>query len=225
MIKVALVDDHPVVRAGMRAVLESTQDIVVVAEGETGGDALKLVEQHPLDVLVLDVNLPDKSGIEITRHLRQKGNPTAILILTVHDDPQIIFRLLENGATGYVLKDEALESLTNAVRAAARGQSWLSPTVASQVVRRAVDQTPAQPKSAPGEDLTPREFQVLQLLAKGLDNAAIAKQLTVTKRTVQNHISNMYAKLGVSSRTEAMLYAIRSGWVQVDSGGNAADEC
>jgi len=215
MITVAIVDDHPIVRAGMRTILGSADDIVVVAEGGSGGEALRLVaECHP-DVLVLDLNLPDQSGIEVTRQLRAQNSSAAILILTAHDEAQAIFELLENGALGYVLKDEALETLANAVRAAAGGKSWLSPTIASQVVQRAVGQparaiqaTCATPVS---EGLTQRELEILALLAEGLDNTAIAQRLTITKRTVQNHTSNIYGKLGVTSRTEAVLYALRHG--------------
>jgi two-component system response regulator DegU len=227
MISVVIVDDHPVVRAGMRMILESADDIVVVAEGGSGSEALQLVEKHTPDVLVLDINLPDKSGIEVACQMHAQGSSVAILILTVHDDPRLIFELLENGVVGYVLKDEALETLANAVRAAARGESWLSPTVASHVVHRAVihDQPHAPAGTGlTGIDLTPREFQIIRLLAEGFDNAAIAERLTVTKRTVQNHISNIYGKLGVASRSEAMLYAIRSGWVHVPSGENVPDD-
>ena len=219
MITVAIVDDHPIVRAGMRSVLELADDIVVVADGGSGSEALQLVEEYAPDVLVLDINLPDQSGIDVTRQLKARNLSTTILILTAHDDSQAIFELLENGAIGYVLKDEALETLANAVRAAASGKSWLSPAVASQVVQRAVKQRTKQEKdvlaSMAGKELTPREQQVLSLLAGGLDNTAIAESLTVTKRTVQNHISNIYGKLGVASRTEAMLYAIRYGLTQV----------
>jgi DNA-binding NarL/FixJ family response regulator len=222
MISVALIDDHPIVRAGMRAVLDTASDIEVLSEGDCGSDALRLVEQHAPDVLVLDLNLPDKNGLEITQELCEQGVSTAILILTAHDEAEMIFSLLENGAIGYVLKDEALETLPGAVRAAARGESWLSPTVASQVVQRAVQREPAPSSeaanSSPVESpLTPREMEILKLISQGLDNTAIAETLMVTKRTVQNHISNIYGKLGVTSRTEAMLFALRCGWSQVQS--------
>jgi two-component system, NarL family, response regulator DegU len=219
MITVAIVDDHPIVRAGMRTILESSDDIHVVAEGGNGNEALRLVENHHPDVLVLDVNLPDKNGIEVTRQLQSLNSSSAILILTAHDNAQLIFELLENGAIGYVLKDEALETLANAVRAAASGKSWLSPTIASQVVQRlakqpthSVQETLSPPTS---ENLTQRELEILCLLAEGLDNTAIAERLTLTKRTVQNHISSIYGKLGVTSRTEAMLYALRHGLAHV----------
>jgi two-component system response regulator DegU len=228
MITVAIIDDHPVVRAGMRTVLELADDIVVVADGGNGNEALRLVEEYTPDVLVLDINLPDRSGIDVTRQLQSQNLSTAILILTAHDDAQAIFELLENGAIGYVLKDEALETLANAVRAAASGKSWLSPTIASQVVQRAikpqVDVGQNVLSSPTKENLTSRERQILRLLAEGLDNTAIAERLTVTKRTVQNHISNIYGKLGVASRTEAMLYAIRHGLAQVSLEENTLDD-
>lgn len=227
MIRVIVVDDHPIVRAGLRAVLDAADDVTVVAEGTNGADALRLVAQHCPDVLVLDVNLPDLNGVEVTRQLREQRTSTAILALTVHDDSQTIFGLLESGAVGYVLKDEALETLINAVRAAAQGDSWLSPAVARQVVHRAVEQTShtsAPVTSSESIPLTPSERQVLSLLAQGLDNAAIAEHLVITKRTVQNHISNIYGKLNVGTRTEAMLYAIRHGLAQVEALDDNGDD-
>jgi len=224
MITVVIVDDHPVVRAGMRMVLDAADDITIVAEGASGADALRLVAQRRPDVLVLDVNLPDLNGVEVTQRLREQGTTTAILILTVHDNSQTVFGLLESGATGYVLKDEALETLVSAVRSAARGESWLSPAVARQVVRRAVGEAAPESSEPPPIPLTPRELEVLRLLAQGLDNAAIAEQLVVTKQTVQNHVSNIYGKLGVTMRTEAALYAIRRGLVQVSLTGGEHDE-
>ncbi len=224
MITVIIVDDHPIVRAGMRSVLDTDPEINVIAEGSVGADALTLVPEKKPDVLVLDVNLPDMNGLEVTRELKRGKVESEILILTAHEDSQMIFSLLESGAIGYVLKDEALETLGRAVHAAARGESWLSPAVASKVVQRAVSGGAGKVEEPLGVDtpLTPREMEILRLLAQGLDNAAIAAELVITKRTAQNHISNIYGKLGVDSRTEAMLYAIRHGWVHVD-GSEAAD--
>ena len=207
---IVIIDDHPIVRAGMRAILDSAADIDIVGEGENGADALRLVDELRPDVLALDVQLPDLNGLEVTRQLRAKGASTAVLILTVHNDPQTIFGLLESGAVGYVLKDEALETLVSAVRSAARGETWLSPAVARQVVRRAVAGSASDATEALSA-LTPREVEVLRLIARGLDNTAIAQELVLTKRTVQNHISNIYGKLNVASRTEAALLAIRRG--------------
>jgi len=225
MIRVVIVDDHPIVRVGMRAVLEAAADLSIVAEGEDGAEALRLVTQHRPDVLVLDVNLPDMDGLEVTRRLRAQGVATAILILTVHDDNQTIFGLLESGAAGYVLKDEALEMLVNAVRTVAQGKNWLSPAITGQVVSRAIGHAPTSPDPLPPLPLTPGETEVLRLLAQGLDNAAIAQRLVVTKRTVQNHVSTIYGKLGVTSRTEAALVAIRCGLAQVPGAEGPPDGC
>jgi two-component system response regulator DegU len=214
LITVVVVDDHPVVRAGARVVLDATPDLTVVAEGSSGAEALRLVAQHRPDVLVLDVSLPDLNGVEVARRLRDTGSTTAILVLTIHNDYQTVLGLLESGATGYILKDEALETLASAVRAVCRGETWLSPTVTQQVVRHVVGRPPV-PSESSILPLTPRETEVLCLLGQGLDNAAIAQRLVVAKRTVQNYVSRIYAKLEVSSRTEAALCAIRHGMVQI----------
>jgi DNA-binding NarL/FixJ family response regulator len=221
MITVAIVDDHPIVRAGLKTILDGASDIHVAAEGATAAEALRLVAELRPDVLVLDVNLPDGNGLDVARQLCAQDTHPAILILTVHRDPQTVFGLLECGAVGYVLKDDALETLTAAVRAVAQGESWLSPAVAAQVVRRAVKQETPAPEGmmlAEKHHLTPAELRVLRLLAEGRDNTAIAALLVVTKRTVQNHISNLYGKLGVTTRTEAMLYAIQHGLAEVSPG-------
>jgi DNA-binding NarL/FixJ family response regulator len=219
-IRVAVVDDHPIVRAGIRATLAAAADLNVVAEGASGRDAIRLATEYRPDVLVLDVNLPDMDGLEVTRQLRNRNDLTPIVVLTVHNDMQMVLGLLEAGATGYVLKDDALDQLAGAVRAAARGEMWLSPPVAGQVVRRAVSKTPvldqpAERSDPPFSPLTPRELEVLRLLAQGLDNEAIAQRLVLTRRTVQNHISIIYDKLGVTSRTEALLFAVQHGWAHL----------
>ncbi len=223
MTTVVIVDDHPIVRAGMRAILEAEADINVIGEGAKGADALRLVEDLCPDVLALDVQLPDLNGLEVTRRLRAQGRKTAILILSAHNDQEILFGLLESGAIGYVLKDEALETLVSAVRAAARGESGFSPAIASQVMRRAVSHPKLECPEIP-DTLTPREIETLRLIGRGLDNTAIAQELVVTKRTVQNHVSTIYAKLGVTSRTEAMLYAIRHGLAQVSAEEKTSDD-
>ncbi len=220
MIRVVLVDDHPVVRAGMRAVLERSEGLLVVAEGGDGATGLRLAEEYRPEVLVLDINMPDMTGLEVTRRLRKDGYDKGILVLTLHSDSKTVFETLEAGANGYVLKDEALESLAIAVRAIAAGDSWLSPSVAGKVVRRLADGKPleiAEPELP--IDFTPREIEILKLIGQGLDNEAIAETLVLTKRTVQNHVSNIYSKLGTSSRTEAMLFAIQHGLAEVSSSG------
>jgi two-component system response regulator DegU len=216
-IHVVIVDDHPIVRAGMRQVLDAAADMVVIAEGASGADALRLMAKHQPDVLVLDVNLPDVNGVEVTRRLRTLTASAAILILTFHDDQETVVGLLDAGADGYVVKDDAPETLVSAVRAVARGECWLSPKIAGKVVRPARGEAPPEPPSP----LTAREQEVLRLLAQGLDNEAIAQQLNLTRRTVQNHVSAIYGKLGVASRTEAMLYAFDHKLAPAPSSGTA----
>jgi two-component system response regulator DegU len=211
MISVVVVDDHPVVRAGLTAVLGGTADIHVLAEGTCGQDALRLVNDLEPDVLILDLNLPDTNGIQVARQLCNRHSQTRILILTVNREYFSVVELLACGALGYVLKDEALETLANAVRAVARGENWLSPAITTQVVKRAIGKRPATPKRINSANLTPREVDVLRLLALGFNNQSIASQLFLTTRTIQNHVSNIYSKLQVSNRTEAALFAIRHG--------------
>ena len=202
-IRVVIVDDHPLIRAGIHGALQNAADIDVVAEGENGEDALRLVGKLQPDVLVLDVNLPLLNGAEVTRRLKKQNVATAILILTFHDDRETIFGLLESGADGFVIKVDGLETLASAIRAVAQGENWLSPRVAGQEVRRAIGEVPVE---APFP-LTTREPDVLRLNA-------------LTKRTVQNHVSAIYGKLGVDTRAEAVLYAIQNNLVQVPSKGN-----
>jgi DNA-binding NarL/FixJ family response regulator len=211
MISVVVVDDHPVVRAGLMAVLEKAADIHVLAEGTCGLDALRLVKDLKPDVLILDLNLPDTNGIQVAHQLCNQDGRTRILILTVNREYYSVVELLACGAMGYVLKDEALETLANAVRAVARGENWLSPAITTQIVKQALGKRPETPKRINPANLTPREVDVLRLLAQGLNNQSIASQLFLTTRTIQNHVSNIYSKLHVSNRTEAALFAIRHG--------------
>jgi DNA-binding NarL/FixJ family response regulator len=220
--RVLIIDDHPIVRAGMRTVLQDALQIQIVGEGINGQEALRLAAEVNPDVLVLDVNLPDINGLEVTRRLRAAGNTTPVLILTVHNDSQMIFGLLKAGATGYVLKDDTLETLASAIQAVAHGETWLSSRVAEKVVEQALGEAKAPGIPSPG--LTPREMEVLRLLALGLNNEEIARKLTLTMRTVQNHVSTIYSKLGVESRAEAILYAIRRGWVNIPQERDFPDE-
>ncbi len=220
MIRIAIVDDHPIVRAGMAAVLASATDMTLVGQTGAGADVPTLVRDCQPDVLILDVNLPDLNAQAVIAQLPVNNRP-AILILTLHSDEKTIFSLLNNGVQGYLLKDEAVESLAQAVRAVAQGKSWLSPEIAHKVVRHALNAQQPVPTAPPAEDppLTPREQEILGLLAQGLDNAAIAQRLIVTKRTIQNHVSTIYNKLGVTNRTEATLYALRHGWATLSEDG------
>jgi len=211
-IRVLIADDHPVVRAGIKTMLEKEPGMRVVGEIEEGAQVEALTSHWQPDVLVLDVNMPGLDPVATTRRLKEQRPTLHILILTAYDDDAYVTGLLSAGATGYLLKEEALETLVAAVRAVAQGKSWLSQRIAGRLARKAVAR--AEGAAEPGP-LTPREREVLRLLALGLNNEEIAEKLVITRRTVQNHVSNIYGKLGLASRAEAVLYAIRHGVVDM----------
>jgi len=203
VIRVILADDHPVVRSGIKAELDGAEGIEVVGEASSGDEALRLVGELRPDVLVLDVVMPGLDGVEVARLLRERHPELRILALSAYEDNAYVFGLLSAGAAGYVLKEEALDTIVEAIRAASRGETWLSKRVEEKVVRRAI-----------GEEevlLTEKELEVLMLMAKGWTNARIAVELKVSERTVGFHVENILGKLGVSSRTEAVVEGIRRG--------------
>lgn len=211
-IRVILADDHAVVRKGIREFLEEEGDIVVVAEAADGNEALVLVAQHQPDVAVLDIQMPDVGGIEATRRIKAEQPGVRVLVLTAYDDDPYVFALLQAGASGYILKTAGSRELVQAVRAVHRGESALDPAVAQKVVQRL---TTGRPLSAQAtiEPLTERELEVLRLAAKGLTNKAIGQALDISDRTVQGHLANIYGKLDVGSRTEAVTEALKLGWI------------
>ena len=211
IIKVVLADDHPALRMGIKGMLEKA-DIEVIGEAADGDEALRLAERSGPDVLVLDAVMPGLRAPQVIHRLRETCPDLRILVLTAYDENELVFGLLEAGAVGYVLKDEALETIEAAVRAVARGESWLSPKVAAKVMKKALGQEEAEEEAIP---LTERELEVLQLMAKGWSNKRIAKELGIGERTVAFHVENLLAKLGADNRTEAVVEAIRRGWLAV----------
>ena len=211
-IRVILADDHAVVRKGIREFLEEENDIVVVAEAADGGQAVDLVAQHEPDVAVLDIQMPGVGGIEATRRIRAGQPGVRVLVLTAYDDDPYIFALLQAGASGYILKTAGSRELVQAVRAVHRGESALDPAVAQKVVQQLTTGRPLGAQ-ATVEALTERELDVLRLAAKGLTNKAIGQALDISDRTVQGHLANVYGKLGVGSRTEAVTEALKLGWI------------
>ncbi len=202
IIRTLLIDDHPIVRSGIRMLLQQAEDIQVVGEADNGLNAVELVKQLQPDVLLLDVEMPGKSGMEVAAELRAANLPVRILALSAYDDEQYIVSLLMNGAAGYLTKEEALDTIIEAVRGVARGEEgWLSRRAAARIAQ-ATRHTARSPI-----DLTSREAEVLELLAKGWSNLQIAEALHITERTVRFHLTNIYDKLDVSSRTEAMNWA------------------
>jgi len=214
-IRVVLADDHAVVRQGIRQFLEEAGDIEVVAEAGDGAQAIQLVESHQPDVAVLDIRMPEVTGVEATRRIKERFPQVRVLVLTAYDDDPYVFALLRAGADGYVLKTASGDELVRAVRTVYEGGSALSPEIAAKVVRQAVSGGP-EGAADQVELLTTRELQVLRLAARGLTNRAVGRELAISHRTVQGHLANIYGKLAVNSRTEAVTEALRRGWIVIE---------
>ncbi|MBN1992242.1 MAG: response regulator transcription factor [Anaerolineae bacterium] len=221
-IRLLLADDHAVVRAGTRELLERQPDLHIVGEAVDGEEAVQLTHELQPDVVVMDVRMPKISGVEATRRIKAEHPDVRVLVLTAHDDDEYVFALLQAGANGYLLKTAEIDELVKAIRTVAAGQSALAPSVAGKVVAQF-----AGGKSLPDilghtqdqySGLTERELGILRLVGKGLSNKQIGKELFISDRTVQAHLSNIFSKLGVNSRTEAVMYAVRSGWITTEQG-------
>lgn len=209
-IKILLADDHAVVRAGTRQFLETADDFLVVAEADDGAMAKALIAEHQPDVAVLDIRMPKANGIEVTRWVRKAYPDVRVLILTSYDDDPYIKAVLEAGANGYLLKTAPPLTLIQAVRDIHAGKSFVGPSIAEKLVQ-AVSQR--KPFSIDYEQLTEREMEVLRHAAKGETNKAIALHLGISSRTAQGHLANIYGKLRVNSRTEAVMKAVQLGWL------------
>ena len=214
-IHVVLADDHSVVREGIRRFLEEDAAVAVVAEAGDGAEAIDLVEVHRPDVAVLDIRMPKASGVEATRRIKERFPETRVLILTAYDDDPYVFALLEAGADGYVLKTASADELVAAVHTVHRGESALSAEIASKVVRQVARRRP-EGAADQIEPLTPREIDVLRLVAKGMTNRAAGRELGISHRTVQGHLASIYDKLDVNSRTEAVTAALKRGWIVIE---------
>lgn len=217
-ISVILADDHAVVRAGIRQILEHGGDIQVIAEAENGLAAEALIQELTPDVAVLDIQMPKASGIEVTRWVRAHLSGVGVLILTAFDDDPYVMAALQAGANGYMLKTADPEDLIRAVRDVNEGKSALSAAIAGKLVGALQSSAPGSPKNSPVENLSDREMEVLALVAKGYTNKAIATQLKISDRTVQGHLARIFAKLQAASRTEAVMRAVAMGWIGADVG-------
>ncbi len=215
-IRILLAEDHVVVREGTRELIQRELDMEVVGEAGDGEEAIELATNLRPDVVIMDIAMPKVNGIEATRRIKELHPATAILILTAYDNEQYIFALLEAGAAGYLLKNVRRSELIDAVRAVCAGESVLHPVVTRKVLERFTGG-----EGGPGEKrdkgiLSEREMEVLRLASKGISNKDIARELVVSVRTVQAHLGNIFNKLGVGSRTEAVLYALRRGWFSLE---------
>lgn len=215
-IRVILAEDHALVREGTRHLLEATGEIVVVGEAADGEEAVATVAHHVPDVAIIDIGMPGINGIEATRRVKESHPQVSVLVLTMHDDDQFIFAVIEAGAAGYLLKDVQGDELVAAVRAVHAGESVLHPAIAQKILARLAARTEVPGESALSEPLTDRELEVLRLAAQGKANKEIARALDVSVRTVEAHLSHVFRKLSVGSRTEAVLFGLRQGWFSIE---------
>jgi DNA-binding NarL/FixJ family response regulator len=200
-IRVVLADDHPVVRAGLRLTLTAEPDIVLAGEATSGDEARRLARELQPDVLLLDVSMPGPPAAETVAYLRERWPALRVLVLTAYDDDTYVRGLVAAGVAGYVLKDELAETLIQAIRSIVRGGAWFSQRVIDKFMH------PDQPALPVAPELTDRERQLLGLLTAGRDNARIAEALYLSEQTVRNYLSRLYTKLGVHTRTEAVVWA------------------
>jgi two-component system response regulator NreC len=213
-IRLLLVDDHAVVRSGLRMLLENEADVEIIGEAGTAAEALASAADLRPDLILMDIGLPDKSGIDATRDIKAQFPEVAIVALTIHEDEEYFFKMLEAGASGYVPKRAAPEELLTAIRAAAQGEVYLYPTMAKLLVRDYLVTESTDKAHSTGKDLTEREHEVLTHLAEGRSNEEIANTLVISPKTVARHRENIMHKLNLHSRAELVRYAIRKGIIK-----------
>ena len=217
-IRILLADDHTLFRKGIRTILEQMQDVEVVGEAASGQEVVALAQELVPDVILMDIKMPVISGIEATKHILEENPHIGVILVTMYDDPESAFAGMRAGARGYVLKEAEPEELSRAIDAAQRGEVMMCPIIAKKLLRHFQSGFQPQQPGLPYEQLSQRELQVLQLAADGLSNKEIAANLVISEKTVKNHIANIFSKLHVNDRTQAVLYALRQGLVTMSSG-------
>ena len=215
-IKLMLVDDHEIVRTGLRMMLEAEADLEIVSEAESGEEALELVSDNVPDVIIMDVSLPGIGGVEATRVLRDRYPEIKVLVLTIHEDERYFFQMLNAGAAGYLPKRAAPTDLVTAIQTVYQGNVYLYPSLATTLVGDYLQRAETGgDEQRSYDELTPRQRQVLTLVAEGLSNTEIADRLEISAKTVARHRENIMARLNLHSRTELVKYAIRKGLTEV----------
>jgi len=216
-IRVMLVEDHAIVREGLKALLASEKDIEVVGEAGSFTEALQVAARARPEVVVLDLRLPDKSGIEVTRALKEAfPDIKKVVILSMYDEEELVIRALKSGATGYVLKRAGVTELLKAIRAVYSGEAYLDSTIARRVVEGLQKGVSLKQRVGAEPELTPREEEILRLVVQGLTNQEIARRLFISIKTVQAHRANLMKKLGVHDRVELVKYALKKGLLQLE---------
>jgi DNA-binding NarL/FixJ family response regulator len=213
-LRVLIVDDHDLFRSGLRNLLEVEDGIEIIGEAAGGQEAVKIVRELAPDVVVMDLNMPGMGGVEATRHITTLAPLTRVVMLTISDQDNDVIDAILAGACGYLLKDSSIQDLMAGIRAAALGESLISPTIAAKVLQRLrASSTRPEIETTIRAELSDREIEVLKLIANGKDNAMIAAELHISPKTVKNHISNILMKLQIDNRIQAAVYAVRSGIV------------
>lgn len=222
-IKIVLIDDHKLFREGVKRILEFEPSFDVVAEGDDGSIASKLVKENSPDVVLMDINMPDVNGVQATADLVKYFPDTRVIILSIHDDESYVTHALKTGAQGYLLKEMDSDALIDAIKVVSDGGSYLHPKITHNLVLEYRQLAKANKKNIgdrieyrkPLHLLTKRECEILQLLADGKSNRAVSETLYISEKTVKNHVSNILQKMGCNDRTQAVVQAIRKGWVEV----------
>ncbi|MBA7650607.1 Transcriptional regulatory protein LiaR [subsurface metagenome] len=212
-VRILIADDHAVLREGMRNLLEEEKDFEVIGEAGDGEEAVKLATELKPDVVIMDIVMPKLNGIEATKLIKQASSSTAVLILTAYSDIRYILGLLEAGACGYLLKSARGSEIAGAIRAVRSGESVLDPVVTQKLLQRVVGPVKEVGEVKTGGQITSRETEVLKLAARGMSNKDIADELFLSLRTVKAHLSNIFNKMGVGSRTEAIVKGLREGYI------------
>ena len=208
-IRIIIADDHKMVREGIRQLLELDGEIIVAAEADDGVQCMEMIKEYQPDVLLLDINMPNKNGLEVLREIKNQGIHQKVLILTIHNEMEYLLRAIEIGVDGYVLKDSNSSVLKKAINTIWNGETYIQASLAPYLKLK------MSKKEKALNDLTRRETEVLRLLARGMFNKEIADQLSISEKTVKNHVSSIFKKINVSDRTQAAVYAIKNNYIEL----------
>lgn len=210
MIKVMIVDDHSLMRKGLQQILELEKDIQVIGQAKNGEEAIRKGLNINPDIILMDINMPDKNGLQAIKELREKGCASRIIVLTIHDDREYLLKSIKAGASGYVMKDAESDLLIEAIRDVHQGGTYIQPNITNSFIRELDEDSPSETDKKLGpNNLTQREIEVLLLIAEGKNNREIADELFISDKTVKNHVSNIFKKIDVADRTQAAVYVLK----------------